>query len=50
LEFDEEKDAIKFGGNWKLFWNARQLYEGKGIRLGSKNLGHNAVLYCTFAV
>jgi hypothetical protein len=42
-----DEDEIKFGGDWKIFRDARKLYEWKGIRLGAKDVGHNALLYCT---
>jgi len=34
LEFVDNYKYVKFGGDWKLFRNARKLYEGQGIRLG----------------
>jgi len=48
--FDDENNIVKFGGDWKSFCNARQLYVGKGITMGTSALGGCATLYCTFDV
>jgi hypothetical protein len=44
----DEYKSIKFGEDWRLFCNGRQLYEGKGIRFGRSGMGYNGMLYCTF--
>jgi len=42
---EADREHIRFGGRWKSFRDARNLYVGQAITFGTSVLGHSRNLY-----